>query len=300
MHSYTDDDFLGQPAGGSGKSIAKWIGSMPPGTTLTGVVFRKINPATDVQLQTIPGSNPPVPVPPYRDGRQKTNLTIPLQLQQPYPPDVFKDGRASWIVSIKDYREQVLPAMVQAGVQVPDENGKTPFPEEGAVMSITFAGDRQVQGPQGPVIKKQKTCTYQRPAGAQDGQAPQQAQAPQATQPNGQYNPQAAAPPQPQPPQYAAPQQPQLPTTPGAPPYQGAPPAPMPPSPYQAPATPAAPQNGAGYTQYQAPAAPGPYQAPTAPPQAQAGPAPLPPDKDQLFADLRSGQQQQAPPPATA
>ena len=206
--TFTDDDFLGQPTGGSGKSISGYLGKQPVGTRLIGKVARKINPATDVKLQTVPGTN--FPVPPYKDGRQKKNLTIPLLLQEPYPHDQFEDGRASWIITITDYRDEVLPAMVTAGVQIPDENGKTPFPEEGATMVITYQGERTFPGMTG-APKKVKSCEYFRPQGVNGQPAPQQAQpAPQQAQPQYQQ-------PAPQP-QYAAPN-----TNPGVPDYGQAP-----------------------------------------------------------------------------
>lgn len=278
--TFTDDDFLGQPSGGSGKSISGYLGKQPVGTRLIGKVARKINPATDVKLQTVPGTN--FPVPPYKDGRQKKNLTIPLLLQEPYPHDQFEDGRASWIITITDYRDEVLPAMTAAGVQIPDENGKTPFPEEGATMVITYQGERTFPGMTG-APKKVKTCEYYRPQDA-NGQAPapqpQQAQ-PQAPQAQPQYQAPAA-------PQYAQPVAPVV-QPPAQPQYAPPAPQPMAQPQYQAPA----PQ-----PQYQQPAPQPQYQAPAqAAPASQAGPAPLPADKGDLFSQLQQGQNQPAPAP---
>jgi hypothetical protein len=312
-----EDDFLGQPTGGSGKSISGWFTT--PGQWLQGQIPRKITKG-DFQIQTDMKTKQVTADSYYKDGRPKVNLTIPLQLiaPQPVPPE-FQDGRACWIVSISDYRNEILPAMTAAGVP-PLPDGNMPFPEEGAVLTVIYEGPKQIQGFGAP--KKVKHCQYQRPAGKNPGDSSDQALAMMGSQgngqasqpapqgpppaPNGQYaqTPPPAPAPAPAPaPQYQqpappppvqqgpppVPPQPALPTTPGAPPYQGAPPAPMPPSPYQAPAAPSA---------YQGPPPPV-TQGP--PPVPDGGPAPLPPDREQLFANLLSGQQQgQAPAGAPA
>jgi hypothetical protein len=283
--------FMDQPAGGAGKSIAGWFTT--PGQWLQGRIPREINEKTDTQIQTDMRTKQVTADSYYKDGRAKKTLTIPLELHN--PPAEFPDGRASWIVSITDYRNEILPAMEAAGVpRNPD--GTMPFPEMGAWLTITYEGPKQIQGFGAP--KKVKHCTYQRPEGYAPGQptatqaaaqsAP--AQAPQAPStppappqappaPEQQYAPPAppqapSAPQAPPAPQYAPPAPPALATTPGAPPYPGAPPAPM-----------AAPQ-------YQAPMGPADYQPPAATPAPQAGPAPLPPGKNELFGQLQAGQAQ--------
>lgn len=294
------DDFLNQPAAGEGKSIAGWFKT--PGQWLQARIPREIDPAIDTRVQTKYQSQE---IDRYKDGTPKTTLTIPLQLIAPEPiPADFDNGRAVWIVSITDYRNEILPAMEAAGVPR-SPNGNMPFPEKDAVLTVTYEGPKQIQQQGAP--KKVKHCAYYRPPGYAPGQptamqaaaqgqpAAAQASAPQAPAPAPvpaqppAYAPQATAPaptypapPQPAAPQYAQPtppvppQAPQLPTAPGAPPYQGAPPAPM------------------AQPQYQGPAAP--VQAAPAP--APAGPAPLSPDKNELFGQLQQGQAQ--PAPATA
>lgn len=283
------NDFLDQPAGGSGKSISGWFTT--PGQRLAGQIPREITNA-DYQIQTDMRTKQVTPDSYYKDGRPKVNLSIPLQLINP-PPE-FADGRASWIVSITDYRAEILPAMEAAGVPR-NADGTMPLPEKGAVLEVWYEGPKQIQGFGAP--KKVKHCTYYRPEGMAPGQ-------PAA----GQGGAEAQAPAAPQAPQYQPPATPQLPTAPGAPPYPGNPPAPMAPAAYQPPAAPqyqppqapatqpqyaapmppAAPQNGAGYTAQQQ-AAPAP----------QAGPAPLPADKNALFGQLQAGQAQTPPAPTS-
>jgi hypothetical protein len=289
------DDFLDQPQGGGGKSISSYF--KIPGQWLQGQIPRAIVDSdfrikTDMQTKQVTAASF------YKDNRPKTDLWLPLQLvtsdQQVIPPE-FEDGRALWIISITDYRNEVLPAMEAAGVPR-GTGGRMPWPEEGAILTIVYEGPKQIQNQGAP--KKVKHCTYQRPAGYAPGQptAQQVAAGQQATPDQQAPAPQAPmAPPAPAPapqPQYQPPQ----PTTASAPPYQGSPPAPMPQPPGPAPAPQAPAPAPMPQPQY---AAPAPQAAPQGPPVPQQGPQPLGPDKAMLFAGLQAGQQQ-APPAAPA
>lgn len=289
------DDFLNQPQAGEGKSIAGWFKT--PGQWLQGQIPRHINPVADTRVQTKYQSQE---IDTYKDGTAKTTLTIPLQLIGPTPiPAEFDGGRAVWIVSITDYRNEILPAMEAAGVPR-KADGNMPFPEKDAVLTIVFEGPKQIQNQGAP--KKVKHCTYYRPPGVEAGQPAAQfdtpaAGAPQAAPGDARFTdpgPQQAPPAQ-APAPVAPPAPPAAPAYAQAPPMAPPGPAPAPP-PYAHPAPQGAPPAPMTQPQYQGPAAPAAPQ----PPAPQAGPAPLPPGRDELFAGLLAGQQQPAPaaPPA--
>jgi len=163
-------DFYDQPAA-SGKSIS--FNGKPPGTTYTGMVARTITKA-DVQVQTDMVTKQ---LSKHPDGRLKYTMVIPLLLQ---PSAEFPDGRAAWYCKHNE-KPELERAMEAAGVKP-----GTP-PEQGAMITITYTGDRPVPGmsPQ-----KMKTVTYARPQGA-NGQQPAAA------------NPQPAVLAEPTPQQYA-------------------------------------------------------------------------------------------------
>lgn len=256
----TLDDFYSQPVG-SGKSLT--FDRKPVGFTYAGVVSRTITSA-DIQAQTDIRNRSVILRHP--DGRVKYVMIVPLQMQ---PSQEFPDGRAAWYVKGAD-RTELEAAMERAGCKP-----GTP-PEMGAVITITYTGERPIPGlnPQ-----KMKQVTYQRPNGAQanpvpgvpatapamHAPAPVNGTDPYAQQPGGEWrdgqllaNPASAGSPQaPVPP--APPQQPAY----SPPLYMTAPPFQAPQ--YEQPAPPPAP----------APYAPAPAQAPQAP-AGEAGPAPVP------------------------
>lgn len=181
----TIDDFYDQPAA-SGKSLS--FDSKPPGTAYAGVVARSITHA-DIQVATDKVTRQPRRHP---DGRLKYNMIIPLILA---PSAEHPDGRASWYVKAGAEREELSRAMEDAGLPP-----GTP-PEQGALITITYTGDRPIPGlnPQ-----KVKRVTYQRPQGATQPAADHHQPA-SVGQPNGQGNGQP--PPQDQPPWQQAPPQ---------------------------------------------------------------------------------------------
>lgn len=193
------DQFYEQPTA-SGKSLT--FDRKPVGFTYTGVVARTLTNA-DIQAQTdIRDRNRVLTHP---DGRPKLVMIVPLQMQ---PSAEFPDGRAAWYVKGAD-RAELERAMEAAGCKP-----GTP-PEMGAVISITYTGERPIPGlnPQ-----KMKQVTYQRPNGAAPAAVvtePAAVQQPNGADPYAQQPqfapPQYMAQPQFQQPQYAqpAPQQPQ-------------------------------------------------------------------------------------------
>jgi hypothetical protein len=275
----TLSDFYGQPAGGSGKSIASWF--QVPGQTLVGQVARAITDA-DVQQKTDMITKQPKF---FNDNRPQLTLTVPL-LVDPNVYREFPDGRAAWIVGSGE-RAEMDRAMREAGVS---EDQIQRGPEAGAHFAITFVGLQQVAN--FPQPKKAKQAKYfppgqpvvLDPAPAQQGYAPQPANG-QTPQP--QYAPQQFAP------QPAAPAPQQAYQNPG---YAPQPlPAPQPvPQTYQQPV----PQQQAAPPAPSAqPPAPQPYppaqQAQTAP-----GPQPITPDNAALVASLNGNQPAQQPAPA--
>jgi hypothetical protein len=155
------DDFYGQPAA-SGKSIS--FDQKPPGTTYSGFVARTIT-AADIQHQTDVRKTLLF----HPDGRPKYVMIVPLQVQ---PSNEFPEGRAAWYVKGAD-RTELERAMEASGVKP-----GTP-PEAGALITITYVGDRPIPGLN---AQKVKSITYQRPAGA-NGQAPVPPTANSATAP---------------------------------------------------------------------------------------------------------------------
>ena len=143
----TIDDFFDQPAA-SGKSLS--FDNKPPGTAYAGVVARTITHA-DIQVATDKVTRQARRHP---DGRLKFNMIVPLILA---PSAEHPDGRASWYVKAGAEREELSRAMEAAGVPP-----GTP-PEQGALITITYTGDRPIPGlnPQ-----KVKRVTYQRPQNA--------------------------------------------------------------------------------------------------------------------------------------
>lgn len=245
------DDFYEQPAA-SGKSIS--FQNKPFGTAYSGYVARTITSA-DIQQQTEMNSKRPLFHP---DGSPKWIMIIPLSLA---PTQEFPDGRATWYVKGTE-RAELERAMEAAGV--PPVNGHMPPPEAGALITVTYTGDRPVpnMSPQ-----KIKAVTYQRPVNANgNGQAPAQAPPVQQAPPP---PPQQFAPPAPA--QYAPQEQVA---------QYGQPQAGYAPPP-QAPAQ-QAQQYAPPQAQFQAPQPPLPPTAyAPAPPQAQPQYAPAPPQAQQ-------------------
>jgi hypothetical protein len=276
----TIDDFYDQPAA-SGKSIS--FDKKAPGTSYAGVVARSITGA-DIQVQTDMVTKQPAKHP---DGRLKYTMVIPLLLA---PSAEFPDGRAAWYVKHNE-KPELNRAMEAAGCKP-----GTP-PEQGALITITYTGDRPVPGMN---AQKMKTVTYQRPQNAAgngngNGHAQQQQPAPVAQQypeyapqpapAQAQYEPQQA-PQQPYPPQpapqyqqdpgyYSPPAQPPPVPQAFAQPPQGPPPA----APVQPQFEPPAPQQPA-----QPPMQPPAPQQPAQPPMQP--PAGLTPEQQQLLATL--------------
>lgn len=267
------DDFYDQPAA-SGKSIT--FDKKPVGTSYAGVVARTLTNA-DIQQQTEMLTRRPLF---YPDGKPKLVMIVPLQMQ---PSQEFPDGRAAWYVKGSE-RAELERAMEAAGCKP-----GTP-PEMGAVITITYTGDRPIPNlnPQ-----KVKAITYQRPVGA-NGHAAGTAQPAMAAQSAEVQQPQYAVQP-PAPPQYqqmvdgayasAGLQAP----APPAPQFQPPQYAPLPPpdvSAYQpAPPPPAYQPQPAEAPQPPAAVVPQPAQA------GQAGPvAQLSPEQQALLARLTGGQ----------
>lgn len=231
------DQFYEQPTA-SGKSIT--FDRKPVGFTYTGIVARTLTNA-DIQAQTDIRDRSRVLTHP--DGRPKLVMIVPLQMQ---PSAEFPDGRAAWYVKGAD-RAELERAMEAAGCKP-----GTP-PEMGAVIAITYTGERPIPGlnPQ-----KMKQVTYQRPSGAAPAAVVPE---PAGAQLNGN-----GADPYTQQPQYApAPSQ-----------FQGPQYAPPAPPQFQQPQYPAPPEYPAPPQYAPAPEqAPYPQQAQAAP--QQAGPAPV-------------------------
>jgi hypothetical protein len=292
----TIDMFYNQPGGGSGKPLS--FTGKPPGTTYRGIVARPVTDA-DIRQQTDRNQVPLT----HKDGRPKFVMVVPLIVAQ--GPE-FPEGMASWWVKGQP-RDELSRAMAAAGA--PEG-----APEAGAVIDITFTGERQIPGFNAQRIF---AISYQRPQA--NGQAPAPP-APQAQpqwpapgaplsvppapappgenpyqQPQGQYPQQGQAPAQPQ---YQPPMQPQ-----GQYPQQGQPPM-QPQGQYpQQGASPSVSQPGyggqpQGYPS-QAPQQPqGQYPQQGQAPQQPQGPAPaapgqvpgLDPAQQALLARLQAGQ----------
>jgi hypothetical protein len=147
----TLDEYYDQPAA-SGKSLT--FDRKPVGFSYTGVVARSLTNA-DVVAQTDIRDKSRVITHP--DGRPKFVMVVPLQLQ---PSAEFPDGRAAWYCKGSD-RAELDRAMEAAGVPL-TAKGHMPPPEAGAVITITYTGERPIPGlnPQ-----KMKMITYRRPQG---------------------------------------------------------------------------------------------------------------------------------------
>lgn len=139
-------DFFEQPAA-SGKSIS--FDKKAPGTSYTGMVARTLTKADVIQQTEMHTKR----LATHPDGRPKYTMVIPLLLQ---PSAEFPDGRAAWYCKHNE-KPELERAMEAAGLRP-----GTP-PEQGAIITITYTGDRPVPGmsPQ-----KVKSVTYQRPPGA--------------------------------------------------------------------------------------------------------------------------------------
>jgi hypothetical protein len=186
------EDYLNQPTGGSGKSLASFFTA--PGQRIQAQVARAITP-NDIRQQTSQTDNIPLK---HTDGTPKWVMIVPLNVQ---PSQAFPDGKASWYVKGQPQAE-LTRAMAEAGAPAGT-------PEPGALVDITFTGERPVPNRN---AQKQFAIIYTRPDNAPplpaEGTPPLQ-QLQQAPQP--QYAPQPAmAAPQPQyaPPQQQAPAQP--------------------------------------------------------------------------------------------
>jgi hypothetical protein len=143
-------DFLDQPAGGSGASLGAFF--RVPGQSIRGTVARPIGPG-DIQVQTDKNNRPQQ----FKDGRYKYVMIVPLAVQHVE----FPDGRAAWYVK-GQARDALAAAMAQAGAPAGP-------PEPGAVIDITFTGERESPGWNN---QKLYHVVYYRPAGAQQAQAP--------------------------------------------------------------------------------------------------------------------------------
>ncbi len=107
----------------------------------------------------------------FRDGAVKRLMVVPLIIQ---PSAEYPDGTCAWYVKGSN-RDELTRAMKEAGVPLrPD--GKMPPPEAGALISITYTGDRPVRN-----MNPQRLLqvTYQRPDGAVTAPANGTAQQPQ-------------------------------------------------------------------------------------------------------------------------
>lgn len=273
----TIDDFYSQPGGGSGKPL-NFTGK-PPGTTYRGTVARAVTNA-DILQQTDRNKVPLT----HKDGRPKFVMVVPLIVAQ--SPE-YPEGMASWWVKGQP-RDELSRAMAAAGA--PEG-----APEAGAVIDITFTGERQIPGFNAQRIF---AINYQRPQG--NGQAPQApAPQPHPMSPQGQpgyatdgrYGPPASPGTD-----WSSPQFPGQPQAPVQPQYQQ----PMAPPPQQyAPAAALSPEQHAAQMQQgqyplqgQAPPPPPQGQYP-APPQAQQGQVPgLDPAQQAILARLQAQQQQ--------
>ncbi|MCW2496324.1 hypothetical protein [Jatrophihabitans sp.] len=178
------DDFYSQPSAGGGKSLS--FHQKPYGTQYVGIVTRPISQG-DIQQQTDTMGRPQT----FKDGRPKFVMKVPLQMQ---PSPEHPDGLGTWFVK-GQARDELSRAMAEAGAPAGP-------PEAGAIISITYTGERQTGAGMNPA--KQVAVVYQRPNGAmalpvapQTAQppVPQQPVAPQgpAQQPQVQYAPQQPA-----------------------------------------------------------------------------------------------------------
>jgi hypothetical protein len=232
------DEFYNQPSTGHGKAL-----SFPVvGTRFVGVVSQVIGNG-HIQHQTNPQKVPQY----YNDGRPKFVMIVPLQMQ---PSPQYPDGRGAWYVKGGD-RDELARAMAEAGAPVG-------APEYGAVVDVTYTGDR----PAGVGMNqaKVKRVVYTRPSGALAASQP--------------AAPAPASPPQP-------PMPPSPPAAPTAPPWPGQAPPPAAQQTY-------APQPQPAAVNFQPPAQPA---AAGVAPQPAAPPLPeMTPEQRALLAQLSGGQ----------
>lgn len=147
----TLDQFWSQPSAGGGAALKfEQIGAQH-----VGRVTRPIQDS-DIQQQTVVGSNAPAF---YKDGRPKFVMKVPLAVA---PSPTHPDGLAQWFCS-GQARDELVRAMNEAGAP-------TGPPEAGAVVSITWVGERSA----GVGMNKAKVYQvhYQRPDGADRPAAP--------------------------------------------------------------------------------------------------------------------------------
>jgi hypothetical protein len=138
------DEFYSQPGGGSGKPLS--FTNKPPGTGYTVMVARTVTSA-DIMQQTDTNR---VPLH-FKDGRPKFVMIVPLTIAQ--SPE-YPEGSASWWVKGQS-RDELSRAMTAAGAP------EGP-PEAGAILTITFTGERQIPGRNAQKIYH---VSYQRPQG---------------------------------------------------------------------------------------------------------------------------------------
>jgi hypothetical protein len=156
-------DFYDDPATGEGQSINGFFkqDDQPMfGQSLTFQVARALSDS-DVRVQTKMRSNE---IATFGDGRPKKVLVIPVRFQ---PNVKFKDGLGTWWVR-GQARDALSGAMALAQVP-PDANGHL-VPEEGATITLTLMGSRQVPGWNDALVWQ---VVYYRPGA--NGQVPQQA-----------------------------------------------------------------------------------------------------------------------------
>jgi hypothetical protein len=169
--------FFGQPVA-SGASIGKFFQN--PGQEIAGYVSRPlthgdVRPQTNMQTGQIQV---------YKDGSIKWHMIVPLDLEQPYPAQLFPEGKGAWYVKGQAQGE-LARAMSEAGVP-PDAEGHL-VPEAGAWIKVTFTGYRQIPGMN---AAKQYAVIYRRPAGMANGRGQHPASQPaqyQQPQDQGQY-----------------------------------------------------------------------------------------------------------------
>ena len=159
--------FFGQPVA-SGASIGKFFQN--PGQEIAGYVSRPlthgdVRPQTNMQTGQIQM---------YRDGSIKWHMIVPLDLEPPFPAQLFPEGKGAWYVKGQAQAE-LARAMSEAGVP-PDAEGHL-VPEAGAWIKVTFTGYRQIPGMN---AAKQYAVIYRRPQSAANGrgQHPSGQQAP--------------------------------------------------------------------------------------------------------------------------
>ncbi len=148
MDSIAGDVDEREPAAG-GKSIR-----LEPGQSIAAIVARTLSNADVRQSVDYTTKAPQF----FQDGAPKMVMVVPLRVN---PTPDYPDGQAGWWVKGRT-REELCRAMQTAGVP-PQANGKMPPPEEGALITITCTGTRNVPNMSPAKIYE---VTYQRPASA--------------------------------------------------------------------------------------------------------------------------------------